>query len=90
MPRRKKKKRQTGTFQKVAVIVVLAQVFLYTWTHLIFSFIAKIEIAPTVSCAFYAFCGFEAGVLGYLKSLDKKRKDENNDENSDYSEADEP
>ena len=85
-----KKKRQAANFQRVAVIVILSQVFLYTWIHLIFSFIVKTEIAPMVSCAFYAFCGAEAGLLAWLKSFDKKRKDDSKDENTNYSETDEP
>lgn len=89
MRKGKKKRRNTVKFQKVAVIAVLVQVFLYTWVHLIFSFIAETEIAPTVSCAFYAFCGAEAGILAYLKTFDKK-KGESNDERSDFAEADEP
>lgn len=84
------KKGQIASFQRVAVIVILCQVFLYTWIHLIFSFIVKSEVAPMVSCAFYAFCGAEAGILAWLKSFDKKRKDENKDENTDNSEIDEP
>ena len=88
MPKGKKKKRLNVDFQKVAVIAVLAQVFLYTWFHLIFSYIRGTEIAPTVSMGFYGFCGFEAGILGVLKSQ-KRKKGESNNEGTDHSETDE-
>ena len=73
-------------FQKKAVIAVLVQVFLYTWVHLILSFIDGIEIAPTVSCAFYAFCGAEAGLVAWIKNFDKK-SEEKEDEGTNYSEV---
>lgn len=72
-------------FGKKAVIAVLIQVFLYTWVHLILSFIVGVEIAPTVSCAFYAFCGAEAGLLAWIKNLD--RKEEETNEREDFSET---
>ena len=60
-------------FSKIAVIVILAQVFIYNWVHLIMSFIMGIEIAPTTSCAFYGFCGAEAGLLAWIKKIDKPK-----------------
>ena len=75
-------------FQKKAVIAVLIQVFLYTWVHLILSFIVGVEIAPTVSCAFYAFCGAEAGLLAWIKKFDKKESEEQEHEREDFTEID--
>lgn len=64
-PKRKKKK---GRYSKFAVGLILFQVFAYTWIHLILSYKVGVEIAPTVSCAFYAFCGAEAGLLAWIKN----------------------
>ena len=66
-----KKSKRNIKFSKITVVVVLVQVFLYTWTHLFLSALVGIEIAPTTSVAFYAFCGAEAGLLAWLKKLDK-------------------
>lgn len=81
-PRRINRHYHKIKFQKIAVVVVLSQVFLYTWVHLILSYIVGVEIAPTVSCAFYAFCGAEAGLLAMLKKSERK-EDEENEGNSD-------
>ena len=83
-------------FSKAIVILVLVQVFLYTWAHLILSSIVGLEIAPTTSVAFYGFCGAEAGLLAWLKKLDKQTDEELNEtEEQPYerdfnSETDEP
>lgn len=83
-------------FSKAIVILVLVQVFLYTWAHLILSSIVGLEIAPTTSVAFYGFCGAEAGLLAWLKKLDKQTdKELNETEETPYerdfnSETDEP
>lgn len=73
---KQKKKKQKIKFRKIAVVVVLSQVFLYTWAHLILSAFVGIEIAPTTSVAFYAFCGAEAGLLAWIKNSDKEEKNE--------------
>ena len=83
----KRKRKNKLKFGKKAVIIVLIQVFLYTWVHLILSYAAGVEIAPAVSCAFYAFCGAEAGLLAWIKNLDRKGEETN--ERNDYSETDE-
>ena len=70
MARAKKKK---ISFQKIAVVAVLLQVFVYTWVHLFLSYSVGLEIAPTVSVAFYAFCGAEAGLLAWIRNFDKKK-----------------
>lgn len=67
------KKRKKIRFQKIAVVAVLVQVFVYTWVHLILSYLVGLEIAPTVSCGFYAFCGAEAGLLAWIKNSDQKK-----------------
>ena len=69
------KGKSTIKFQKKAVIAVLTQVFIYTWVHLILSAIVGMEIAPTTSVAFYTFCGAEAGLLAWLRKLDKKNNE---------------
>jgi hypothetical protein len=63
-------------FQKIAVIAVLSQVFLYTWVHLILSATVGLEIAPTTSVSFYAFCGAEAGLLAFIRKMDKQENQE--------------
>lgn len=79
-------------FSKVAVVLILAQVFLYTWVHLILSYCVEVEIAPMVSCAFYTFCGAEAGLLAWIKNTDTKKSkvEEKPYERTDFSETDEP
>lgn len=52
------------------------------------SFIVGVEIAPTVSCAFYAFCGAEAGLLAWIKKFDKKESEEQEHEREDFTEID--
>lgn len=84
-----------GKFGKAIVIVVLVQVFLYTWVHLILSAVVGMEIAPTTSVAFYSFCGAEAGLLAFIRKIkqdrDKTDKQEGEEhEGTDYSEVDEP
>lgn len=91
-----KKSKLNIKFRKITVVVVLVQVFLYTWMHLFLSAMAGIEIAPTTSVAFYSFCGAEAGLLAWLKKLDKQTdKELNETEETPYerdfnSETDEP
>lgn len=68
----KKKKQKKGIFSKVAVALIIAQVFVYTWIHLILSYKVGVEIAPAVSCAFYGFCGAEAGLLAWIKNTKTK------------------
>jgi hypothetical protein len=79
VPNKKKLK-----FSKITVIVVLSQVFLYTWLHLILSALVGIEITPTTSVAFYSFCGAEAGLLALLKKSDKPDEDDKKEEEKPY------
>lgn len=83
----KKKVKVKLKFNKISVIVVLSQVFLYTWVHLILSTIVGMEITPTTSVAFYSFCGAEAGLLALLKKSDKseeKKQEEQDEEEKPY------
>ena len=57
-----------GRYMKIAVAAVIIQVIGYSWVHLILSYLAGVEIAPTTSIGFYTFCGFEAGVCGWIKT----------------------
>lgn len=83
--------KRKGLFSKIAVVLILAQVFIYTWVHLILSYIVGVEIAPTVSCAFYGFCGAEAGLLAWIKNIKSKNESEEVEhERTDFSETDEP
>jgi hypothetical protein len=90
--RKKRRKLPPGLFGKIAVVLIIVQVFTYTWVHLILSYMVGIEIAPTVSCAFYAFCGAEAGLLAWIKNTKTKNKEseESENERTDFSETDEP
>lgn len=89
--RSKKKINFKGIFSKIAVALILTQVFVYTWVHLILSYKVGLEISPTVSCAFYGFCGAEAGLLAWIKNTKKKYESgESENESTDYSEVDEP
>ena len=76
MRSKRKRQKQNLKFRKIAVIVVLSQVFLYTWVHLILSTMVGMEITPTTSVAFYSFCGAEAGLLALLKKADKPKETE--------------
>ena len=93
MRSKRKRQKQKLKFRKIAVIVVLSQVFLYTWVHLILSTMVGMEITPTTSVAFYSFCGAEAGLLAWIKKVDKpeeKEEEEKHYERDFSSEADEP
>lgn len=92
---KEKSKKVKTKFSKVMVVLVLVQVFLYTWVHLILSTIVGMEITPTTSVAFYSFCGAEAGMLAFIRKFkqdrDKAEKQEGEEhEGTDYSEVDEP
>lgn len=52
---------------KIVLALVILQVIVYTWVHLYLSCKVGMEITPTTSIGFYAFCGFEAGICGWLK-----------------------
>ena len=81
----KNKKSNSGRFSKLAVVFILLQVFVYTWAHLILSFKVGLEIAPVVSCAFYGFCGAEAGLLAMIKNARiKNESGVNQNERTDY------
>lgn len=86
------KPRKDGIFMKVAVALILLQVFAYTWVHLVLSFLVGVEIAPTVSCAFYGFCGAEAGLLAWIKGnkIKTNESEEKEYEREDFSEVDKP
>jgi hypothetical protein len=76
-------------FSKAIVILVLVQVFLYTWVHLILSSIIGLEIAPTTSVAFYTFCGAEAGLLAWIRKINKQTEKDDEHEAEYHSEIDE-
>ena len=63
----KRETKRKGLYMKLMVAIVIAQVVVYTWVHLYLSAKCGVEIAPTTSLGFYGFCGFEAGICGYLK-----------------------
>ena len=63
----KRLERREGLYMKIVVAVVVLQVIVYTWVHLYLSSKAGVEIAPTTSIGFYTFCGFEAGICGWIK-----------------------
>lgn len=88
-------------FSKWIVIIVVAQAFLYTWVHLVLSYCVGMEVAPTTSVAFFGFCGAEAGLLAWIRKLDKSDKQESEENiesieseeeyyEQDFSETDEP
>lgn len=66
-------------FSKISVVFILFQVFAYTWVHLILSYLVGTEIAPTVSVAFYSFCGAEAGLLAWIKNTKVKNEVKENE-----------
>lgn len=82
---KKKQKSHSGRFSKLAVVFILLQVFIYTWAHLILSFKTGLELAPAVSCAFYGFCGAEAGLLAMIKNAKIKNESGENHNETDYS-----
>lgn len=89
MRKKRRRKKIKVSFQKIAVVALLVQVFAYTWAHLILSYLVGVEIAPTVSVAFYGFCGGEAGLLAWIKYFKTKREVKKH-ETADFSEADQP
>lgn len=86
--RKKRYKKKKGQFSKWLVIFVIAQVLIYTYTNMYFSYKVGIEISPTLTTCFFAFFGFEAGLLSHIKITKVKKGD--NDEGTNYSEINEP
>ena len=76
MSKGKSRKKRKGLYMKVVVAVVVLQVIAYTWAHLYLSSKCGVEIAPTTSLGFYGFCGFEAGICGYLKKKNESESEE--------------
>lgn len=64
----KKPKQSEGRYTKIVIAIIILQIIVYTWVHLFLSHSAGVEIAPTTSIGFYSFCGFEAGVCGWIKT----------------------
>lgn len=63
----KRAQKRKGLFMKICIALIILQVIAYTWVHLWLSAKGGLELAPVTSAAFYGFCGFEAGVCGWLK-----------------------
>lgn len=80
---KKQKNKQSGRFMKFCIAAIIIQAVVYTWIHLILSFKVGMEISPTTSCAFYAFCIGEGSACAYLKSIKTKHSSNNNIENVD-------
>ena len=72
--------KKKGLFMKIAVATIILQVIAYTWVHAYWSREAGMEIAPTSTIGFYTFCGFEAGVCGWLKKDNDKKQQIKEDE----------
>ena len=68
----KKKQENNGRFMKFVVLLVVLQGIIYTWVHLYLSHDVGMEIAPTVSVAFLAFCLGELGACTLIKNKDPK------------------
>ena len=75
MTRRKRR----GLFMKLLLAAIVLQVIAYMWACAYWSRLAGFEIAPVQSAAFYAFCGFECGVCGYIKNRSEKKKENEHD-----------
>lgn len=60
--------KKKGNYMKIVVALVIFQVIVYTWLHLYLSYRVGVEIAPTTTIGFYSFCGFEAGVCGWIRT----------------------
>lgn len=72
-----KRKRKKGLFSKLLVIFVIAQVLIYTYVNMYLSYKVSIEISPTLTTCFFAFFGFEVGLLGHIKTTKIKKGDKN-------------
>ena len=86
--RKKRRKKKKGLFGKLLVVFVIAQVLIYTYVNMYLSYKVSIEISPTLTTCFFAFFGFEAGLLSHIKTTKVKKGDY--DERMDYSEDNEP
>ena len=75
----KSRKKRSGLYMKLLLAVIVLQVIAYIWTCAYWSRLAGFEIAPVQSAAFYAFCGFECGACGWIKTKIDKKKENNND-----------
>ena len=72
----KPKRKIKGRYMKIVLALIILQVIVYTWVHLYLSYNVGVEIAPTTSLGFYSFCGFEAGICGFIKNSKVKKEDE--------------
>ena len=84
----RKKRKKKGQFSKWLIVFIVGQVLLYTYLNMYLSYQVSIEISPTLTTCFFAFFGFEAGLLGHIKTTKLKKGD--NDEGTNYSETNEP
>lgn len=71
----KRLQKRSGLFMKAVLAAIVLQVICYTWSHLFLSAKAGFEVAPVTSVAFYAFCGFEAGVCGKIQQTKINKND---------------
>lgn len=78
----KQTNKNDGAFMKICVIAIFVIVTVYAFAHLVFSFVAGVEIAPVSSSGFFLFFAGEAGILSYIKKMkhDKAKEDKEDEE----------
>lgn len=81
----RKKKKKKGLFGKWLVVFIVGQVLLYTYLNMYLSYKVSIEISPTLTTCFFAFFGFEAGLLSHIKTTKLKKGNMNYEFDTSYS-----
>ena len=77
------KRKHKGLFGKILVVFIIAQILIYTYVNMYLSYKVSVEISPTLTGCFFAFFGFEAGLLSKIKTTKIKKGDENNEHDTD-------
>ena len=85
--RKKKRRKKDGLFGKWLVVFIVGQVLLYTYLNMYLSYKVSVEISPTLTACFFAFFGFEAGLLSHIKTT-KLKKGVNYEFDTSYSSSD--
>ena len=71
MERETQTQKHKTKFSKIIVCIMLAAVAIFTVTMIVI-FMQQDAVPDTLITCFFAFCGGEAGVLGWIKCNDNK------------------
>lgn len=76
-----KKKIKKGRFMKSIIVAVMLFLFLFTLTCLYITYKTNTE-PSTLIVSVFAFCGFECGILGRIKTTKQKANKEKREDDA--------